>query len=168
MVKLTLYGGINEIGGNKILVEESDTRFFLDFGFSFSRVKKFFAEFLRPRSFNILVDYFELGILPDLEGIYRDDYLVKAGRRISDELGIDGVVISHAHADHVQNIALLHKDIRIYCGETTKLFLKIIQTTSKGGVESELYNYKRAFENRRKKESIERNFKTFRILSRIK
>ena len=162
MVKLAFYGGVNEIGGNKVLVEQRDARFFLDFGFSFSSAKKFFAEFLRPRSFNILADYFELGILPELEGMYRNDYLFKAGRKLTEKLLIDGVVVSHAHADHMQNIALLHKDVTIYCGETTKLFLKIIQTTSKGGVELELHDYKRAFENRRKKESVPRRFKTFR------
>lgn len=33
---LTFYGGVNEIGGNKILLEDKDTRVFLDFGKSFS------------------------------------------------------------------------------------------------------------------------------------
>ena len=32
MAKLTFYGGINEIGGNKVLVEDGG-RLFLDFGF---------------------------------------------------------------------------------------------------------------------------------------
>jgi ribonuclease J len=32
MVKLTFYGGVNEIGGNKILLEDKGTKIFLDFG----------------------------------------------------------------------------------------------------------------------------------------
>ncbi len=40
MTSLTFYGGVNEIGGNKILLEDKDTRVFLDFGKSFSRRAK--------------------------------------------------------------------------------------------------------------------------------
>ena len=32
VTSLTFYGGVNEIGGNKILLEDKDTRVFLDFG----------------------------------------------------------------------------------------------------------------------------------------
>ena len=31
MLSLTLYGGTNEIGGNKVLLEEGETAFFFDF-----------------------------------------------------------------------------------------------------------------------------------------
>lgn len=31
-MKLTFYGGVNEIGGNKILLEDGDVRVFFDFG----------------------------------------------------------------------------------------------------------------------------------------
>jgi ribonuclease J len=49
MAKLTFYGGINEIGGNKILVEDGGRRLFLDFGFPFKGNKLFYEEYLRPR-----------------------------------------------------------------------------------------------------------------------
>jgi hypothetical protein len=32
MVSITVYGGAGVIGGNKILLEDGDTRLFLDFG----------------------------------------------------------------------------------------------------------------------------------------
>jgi mRNA degradation ribonuclease J1/J2 len=32
MAKLTFYGGVNEIGGNKILIEDKGTKVFFDFG----------------------------------------------------------------------------------------------------------------------------------------
>lgn len=44
MVRLTFYGGINEIGGNKILLEEGDRRLFRDFGFPYKRHKLFYEE----------------------------------------------------------------------------------------------------------------------------
>ena len=43
MTSLTFYGGVNEIGGNKILLEDQDTRIFLDFGMSFSQSGKYFG-----------------------------------------------------------------------------------------------------------------------------
>jgi ribonuclease J len=44
MIKLTFYGGVNEIGGNKILLEHKDTKIFLDFGWSFTMGKDPFSE----------------------------------------------------------------------------------------------------------------------------
>ena len=32
MVNLTVYGGVDEIGGNKVLLEDGDVRVFFDFG----------------------------------------------------------------------------------------------------------------------------------------
>ena len=51
-VKLTFYGGVNEIGGNKILLEDKDAKIFLDFGMSFGMANKYFSEFLQPRKCN--------------------------------------------------------------------------------------------------------------------
>ncbi len=56
MVCITLYGGINEIGGNKILLEDGDRRLFLDFGFPYKRHKLFYEEYLKPRSGAGLLD----------------------------------------------------------------------------------------------------------------
>jgi len=35
MVKITFYGGVAEIGGNKILLEDQGSRILLDFGMNF-------------------------------------------------------------------------------------------------------------------------------------
>ena len=57
VVNLTFYGGIKEIGGNKILLEDNDTKIFLDFGLSFKRRGLFFEEYLMPRSANGIGDF---------------------------------------------------------------------------------------------------------------
>lgn len=75
MVHLTFYGGVNEIGGNKILLEDGDARVFLDFGMSFGQANNYFSEFLQPRKCNGLGDFFEFGLIPDLKGLYRSDFL---------------------------------------------------------------------------------------------
>jgi ribonuclease J len=46
MTSLTFYGGVHEIGGNKILIEDQSTKVFLDFGMSFSLVNQYFDEFM--------------------------------------------------------------------------------------------------------------------------
>jgi len=168
MVKLTFFGGVNEVGGNKIFVEDKDSKFFLDFGFSFSSSRKYFAEFLRPRVCSGLEDYFEFDLLPRIKGIYRDDLLAHEGKDLTVEPEIDGVFISHAHADHAWDIAFLHKDMPIYCGETCKLFLQAIQETGRGSFETDFFTYRQNFVSRKEKPEFERNFKTFRTGDKIK
>jgi len=78
-MNITCYGGVNEIGGNKILVEEDETRIFLDFGTSMGYESDFFSEFLQPRTATGLRDRLEIGALPRISGIYRKDLLIPYG-----------------------------------------------------------------------------------------
>ncbi len=127
-MKITLHGGVGEIGGNKVLLEHKDTRIFLDFGMSFKKNGMFFSEFLNPRKCVGMKDFFEFNLLPDLEGIYREDYL-KHMDRCAEEKSVDAVFLAHAHVDHVQFIHFLRKDIPIYCSEATKIILKALENT---------------------------------------
>ena len=83
MVKLAFYGGVNEIGGNKILLEDEEARIFLDFGMSFSFGAEYFTGFLQPRRVNELGDYFEFDLLPKLRGLYSKDLLTNTSLRYS-------------------------------------------------------------------------------------
>jgi ribonuclease J len=58
--KITFYGGIHEIGGNKFLVEDKDTKIFLDFGMQMGKVNQYFAEFVNPRICNGMGTYSSL------------------------------------------------------------------------------------------------------------
>jgi ribonuclease J len=118
MVKLTFYGGVEEIGGNKILLEDRDTRILLDFGMSFADRRKFYADpWLSPRTEKELL---ELGILPPLEGVYRFD---------EKEPTLDAVVLSHSHADHSMYISFVDRKVPVYCGETTRIVLEGLAET---------------------------------------
>jgi len=113
MTTFIFYGGVNEIGGNKILLKDRDTRILLDFGMSFSLRDQYYSiPFLSPRNEK---DLLEFGILPSLKGAYKFD---------SDEPRIDAVFLSHSHMDHSAYISFLKRKIPIYCGETTATILK--------------------------------------------
>ncbi len=169
MPSLIFYGGVNEIGGNKILLKDRDTSIFLDFGMSFGRRAQFFEEFLTPRTAAGIKDYLTMGLLPDIKGIYRDDLLTHLGRK-PEHPEIDGVLLSHAHADHANYISFLHKDIPIYCGNTCKAILDAVDESSQRDMESEVINFKKRplFRKNYKDAPEERKFKLFRTGDKFK
>ena len=118
---LTFYGGVNEVGGNKVLLKDEDTKVFLDFGMSFAlRGKYYSAPFLAPRSEKSLLEF---GILPSLRGVYEFE---------DSEPEIDGVFLSHSHMDHAAYISFLKRSIPVYCGETTATILKALNELRTG------------------------------------
>ena len=127
MVSLTFYGGVNEIGGNKILLTDGDTKIWLDFGQSFTMGVDYYVNWLQPRS--CLRDYFEFGLLPELEGLYREDML-KGTPLEYREAEYQGVFITHAHSDHVSHIKFIDPCILVYTGKGTRLFMEAMEKTS--------------------------------------
>src|SRR6059036_4107976 len=126
MTRLNFYGGAGEIGGNKILLEDRDSRILLDFGMSLSDRGRFFAEpFLQPRDEQSLR---ELGIIPEIQGLYREE----------EDVAASGVVLSHSHIDHSMCISLLNRKIPVYCGETTLSILKTLSEMRPRGFENDL------------------------------
>jgi len=133
MTGLTFYGGVDEIGGNKILLEDQDTKIFLDFGMSFNQSGMYFSEFLSPRNCNGLGDYFATGLLPDIKGVYREDYLNIMGRPKEDRQ-IDAVLVSHAHMDHMSYLHHLRSDIDLVMSKGTHAICCTLQETRSSGV----------------------------------
>ena len=129
MVSLTFYGGVNEIGGNKILLESQKSRIFLDFGQSFSLLDDFYLQesYLSPRERFGLKDYFEFNLMPKLEGLYNEEALANTKVPYRKEPLFDAIFITHAHMDHVAHLKYLHPQIPIFMGETTK---KILESTA--------------------------------------
>jgi len=132
-MEITCYGGAGEIGGNKILISDNDTKLFLDFGKNYSKEKKYYdPPFLQARRTEHLL---ELGILPKLSGIYKlkDNYEKKLEHKIN------GVLISHPHGDHYDYTRFLKDDIPIHCGEVSKEIINARECSGTKGPTSEYY-----------------------------
>ena len=128
MVTLTFYGGVNEIGGNKILLQDKKTKILLDFGQSFTFGANYYAGYLSPRDLNGLGDYLEFDLLPRIKGLYSKEMLASTDLAYA-EPEISCVFLSHAHFDHVEHIPFLDPQISICLGVGTKLFLEAMEET---------------------------------------
>ncbi len=162
MTNLKFYGGVNQIGGNKILVEDrhSEASVFLDFGMNFTEHGKYFEEFIQPRTANGMMDLLELGIIPNISGIYRHDLLEFAEMEKHKEPIVDAVILSHAHLDHAAHISFLDESIPIFCSEITKTILKVLQKINRRSMEYEVFNFKRRPLLNYKEFAVERKFNT--------
>ncbi|MCD6529697.1 ribonuclease J [Candidatus Bathyarchaeota archaeon] len=124
MTSLTFFGGVGEVGGNKILIKDEDASILLDFGRSFNLSRDYYSPpYLAPRN---ELELLELGILPRIIGVYRFD---------DSEKRVDAVFLSHSHLDHAGHITFLKRSIPIYCGETTATILKAISKMSRASLE---------------------------------
>ncbi len=128
--KLTFYGGVREIGGNKILLEDKGTRIFLDFGTSFSDEAKFFSNYLTPRGVNGAGDYLEFDLLPKLSGLYGEDVIKNTGLKYA-PTSFDAIIISHPHMDHIGYLPFADENIPVYLGECTKTIMDSMKEPSR-------------------------------------
>ena len=129
-MNITFLGGMNCIGGNKFLLEDKDTRIFLDFGQSFNLLEDYFSDWLRPRSRFGLRDYFALDLVKYIPGLYNEKALEPCEEEW-EESNFQGVFISHVHMDHTKQLEWLDEKIPVYLGETTLNILDSWSKTSK-------------------------------------
>lgn len=135
-------GGVSEIGGNKFLIEDGDTRILLDFGMSYVDRRRFYSEpLLSPRNERELLEF---GMLPNLQGLYKFDEA---------QPSIDGIFLSHSHRDHSACISFLSRKIPVYCGDTTATIIQALHDTRTRSFESDISGLK---------------FSTYRTGSRVK
>ena len=129
LTRLTFFGGVDEIDGNKILLEDHGTEVLLDFGQSFTFGDGYFAGWLQPRSVNGLGDYFQFGLLPRIKGLYSKEQLAFTDLAYA-EPEVSAVFVSHAHFDHINHLQFLDPAIPVYMGVGTKLFMESMEETS--------------------------------------
>jgi ribonuclease J len=138
-MKLRVLDGDKTIGGTKLCLEDSGTTLLLDFGLNYSVYGTYFEEFMRPRSSRGLRDLWELGLIPKVNGIYRDDlFPPDFAPRSRLTLRPDALLISHAHMDHVGMLGTLRQDLPLVGSAITAAIMKSMQDTGKGDSWSEM------------------------------
>ena len=143
---ISFFGGVNEIGGNKIaLVSGNGKGILLDFGWSFQISHDYLHSFLTLRKHQRLLDGIFIGDLPKplgvLKGIYREDLYENIEKEcmsqgILEEKPakpevIQEILISHAHSDHIGDIKYLNTSIKLVCSNSTKFVLEQFERTTK-------------------------------------
>lgn len=178
---LTCYGGVAEIGGNKILLEDAHGRLFFDFGKAMGRYHRYFdGVFLNARPQRGLLDWLALELLPPLPGLLRDDLIpafdpadltiteipptsrqpkARTSVELSDaareafwghwqtqfphvyrdlrlETGrpaVDAILLSHAHLDHIGDMASVSPEIPVSSSRMTAFISKVLLDTGPTG-----------------------------------
>ncbi|MHB8584385.1 MAG: MBL fold metallo-hydrolase [Thermoplasmatota archaeon] len=151
--RVTAFGGVNEIGGNKFLVEEGEERVLMDFGTSIGARGRFFEEFLNPRTNSFLRDLLRLDLVPRIDGLYRDDFLTLAKVASDGDVpesaaawrgrhggrnAVGGIILTHAHIDHFQDLAFVDPEIPVFCSATTRRMLEVFEAVASRDIENEI------------------------------
>lgn len=116
---LTIFDGVNEIGGTKILVEHGDELFFLDFGKQHGRWLEFYEyPFSLPKTVDELI---YLGLIPSPKSELKNLYTCFIGGEGSSiegegESKVVSCIFSHAHTDHTGYAFLLNRRIKLNFG----------------------------------------------------
>ncbi len=123
-------GGVREIGGNKVLIEDGPDRVLFDFGPSFSpRREEYYVDFLQPRTSSPVEDLLEFGLLPRIDGLYSREALHDSDLPWRPP-EVHGLFVSHAHMDHAGHLNLVDPEVPVYLGAGTRRLLETIQESS--------------------------------------
>lgn len=134
MICITAYGGVDHIGGNKILLEDGDTRIFLDFGEPFNMKDEFFVDWLVPRESRTgLKDYFFFDLMPQIKGLYGEKWLKDTDLKYS-KPEFDAIFISHMHFDHAMHLKFVDDKIPVYLGAAADAIRQSWEATGGTGV----------------------------------
>lgn len=130
MANLTFYGGVGEIGGNKILLQDHDSRIWLDMGAPFDLGEDYFVEFLGPRERFGLRDYFALDLMPRIQGLYSAEVLDPTDMAWEPP-AFSAIFISHVHYDHTQHLRFVDPNVPVHMGEGARTILESLDTTAR-------------------------------------
>ncbi len=133
LITLTILGGIDEVGGNTVLLEDNgyNVKIFIDFGIKIGKYLDYYERGQHPSTIKELI---QLNLLPSEENIsIHNLYLrdLKKGK-VNDTppSNLDGILISHPHKDHYFGLSFVNRTIPIYTGVVTK---RIIRAFCKSG-----------------------------------
>jgi len=154
MVYITLYGGVGEIGGNIVLLQDLNNRasILLDFGRNFPTQARYYSFPQKPRS-SVQLELIKTGLIPsirDADGSKVDVYAELETKEIlrpykakghkaknlkrsevyytirepQTPCSISDLFVTHCHSDHVGLAPILRRDVTINMGDATHLLYR--------------------------------------------
>ena len=143
-VKLTFYGGVNKVGGNKVFLEDFgyNLKLLIDFGINQEEYDNCAKNKYNPDEIENFIDSQVLPSEADIpvKNLYSKHYIFnhkKCGflqkkreceAKIDPPCDLDAILISHPHRDHYRGLSFVNRNIPIYTGVVTK---RIIKASSK-------------------------------------
>ena len=162
-MEIQIFGGVNEIGGNKIFINVGDKKFLFDFGLSFGENQRYYSEFLNPRKLNGIVDYLYLELLPSLNKLYRNDFITPFSDVLNtapyniittDENRVNAFFLTHAHLDHYKFVGFLKQNTPIYLNWMSKTIIEHLTDTSNDSLLPQVLNFYELFKMVPKKKKM--------------
>jgi len=146
-VNLTFCGGVNEVGGNQIFLEDHTykVKLFIDLGINMVQYAEHFYKYEEPTLPKQLTDLYLLpreDRLP-IKNLYSKyfifdhdemNYIQKLNEtkgKTDPPTDVDGILISHPHRDHYYGISMVNRNIPIYTGVVTQRIIKAYSKASR-------------------------------------
>lgn len=136
-VSIRLLGGVDEVGGNIVLLEDFkyDVKIFLDFGVNIKKFKEAYDVREHPSSIDELL---ELNIIPNenslpINNLYTKQVGANKNKFIDKNYpsNLDAILISHSHKDHFLGLSFVNRTIPIYTGFVTKKIINAFYRSAK-------------------------------------
>lgn len=112
-MEITIYRGTHEIGGTLVGLKSGKSRILIDAGYPLFLNNQPIEDNVAKYSYDKLL---ELGVLPDIKGLYEWD-----------SPAFDAVIISHAHIDHYGLLKYIDPTIPVYLSPGTRKIIEISQ-----------------------------------------
>ncbi len=156
-VNITLLGGVNEVGGNIVLLEDFsyDIKILIDFGI---KIGKYYEQYERGQHPSSIDELKKLKLIPNEESlpinnlytqIWSKFKLKKRSRNAEEEeasidqiypSNLEGILISHAHKDHYFGLSFVNRTIPIYTGVITKKIIEAFFKSAKFRIDNNYAN----------------------------